>query len=452
MRLHIIGICGTIMGSLGVLAKQLGHTVTGQDQDVYPPMSTQLEAQGLTLIPGYEIKDLEACQPDLIIIGNVASRGWPIVEHILNRNLPYISGAQWLYEAILKNRHTLAVSGTHGKTTTTTMLTTILRHSGLATGYFIGGVPQALPASADLGHTHFVLEADEYDTAFFDKRAKLVHYHPRTLIINNLEYDHADIYPDVASIQRQFHHLVRTIPGEGRIIVPAQDPGVAGALALGCWTPTVTFGLGGAWTARKIKDDGSAFAVYLQGQKVGEIVWGMLGDHNVNNALAALAAAEHVGIAPAQGCAALTGFQGVKRRLEVRGVVNNITVYDDFAHHPTAIRTTLEGLRHRLPHSRIIAVLEPRSASMKMGAFKDSLAASFGVADHVVLYQSPEVKWDLSHLTTQLGSRAQCLTSIPAVIAAIVQQAQAGDQVVLMSNGGFGGIYAALLEALAAQP
>lgn len=449
MRIHIIGICGTIMGSLGVLAKQLGHTVTGQDKDVYPPMSTQLEAQGLTLIPGYEIKDLEACKPDLIIIGNVASRGWPIVEYILNRNLPYISGAQWLYEAILKNRHTLAVSGTHGKTTTTSMLAYILRQCGLNTGYFIGGVPQDLPASADLGATHFVLEADEYDTAFFDKRAKLVHYHPRTLIINNLEYDHADIYPDVASIQRQFHHLIRTIPGEGQIIVPAQDAGVAGALALGCWTPTVTFGPGGAWSAHKTKDDGSAFSVHHQGQKVGEVTWGMLGDHNVNNALAALAAAAHVGITPAQGCAALARFQGVKRRLEVRGVVNNITVYDDFAHHPTAIRTTLEGLRHRLPTSRIIAVLEPRSASMKMGAFKDSLAAAFAVADHVVLYQSPEVKWDVNTLTTQLGPRGECHTAIPEVITAIVRQTRPGDQVVLMSNGGFGGIYETLLQALA---
>ena len=452
MHIHILGICGTFMAGVALLARAAGHTVSGCDAGVYPPMSTQLAEAGIALREGYDPNQLAEFRPDMIVVGNVMSRGRPIIEEMLNRNLAYTSGPAWLAAHVLRDRHVLAVAGTHGKTSTSSLLAWILEYAGREPGFLIGGIPANFGQSARLGTTPlFVVEADEYDTAFFDKRSKFVHYQPRTLILNNLEFDHADIFPDLAAIQRQFHHLLRTVPGNGLIVTNGQDPNLAEVLNRGCWTPVERFGIGN-WEARTLTPEGSAFEVYYQGSLQGRAEWTQLGAHNVQNALAALAAAQHVGVPIAEAITALTGFQGVKRRLEVRGTVNGVTVYDDFAHHPTAIATTLAGLRARVGDQPIIAVLEPRSNTMKLGVFKDSLAPALTLADRVVLYQAPDLGWDLGAVTAALGSRGQVCHSLEDTLAAIQAQTQPGTQVLIMSNGGFGGIHERLLHTLSTTP
>ena len=452
MHIHILGICGTFMAGVALLARAAGHTVSGCDAGVYPPMSTQLAEAGIALREGYDPSQLAEFRPDMIVVGNVMSRGRPIIEEMLNRNLAYTSGPAWLAAHVLRDRHVLAVAGTHGKTSTSSLLAWILEYAGREPGFLIGGIPANFGQSARLGTTPlFVVEADEYDTAFFDKRSKFVHYRPRTLILNNLEFDHADIFPDLAAIQRQFHHLLRTVPGNGLIVTNGQDPNLAEVLNRGCWTPVERFGIGN-WEARTLTPEGSAFEVYYQGSLQGRAEWTQLGAHNVQNALAALAAAQHVGVPIAEAITALTGFQGVKRRLEVRGTVNGVTVYDDFAHHPTAIATTLAGLRARVGDQPIIAVLEPRSNTMKLGVFKDSLAPALTLADRVVLYQAPDLGWDLGAVTAALGSRGQVCHSLEDTLAAIQAQTQPGTQVLIMSNGGFGGIHERLLHTLSTTP
>ena len=451
MHIHILGICGTFMGSLALLARDLGHTVTGSDQHVYPPMSTQLEQAGIALMQGYDASHLQP-HPDLVIVGNAMKRGIPAVEYVLDQGLPYTSGPEFLARHVLPGKHVLAVAGTHGKTTTTTMLAWVLDQAGKNPGFLIGGVPLGFQQSARLGGDYFVVEADEYDSAFFDKRSKFVHYHPRTAILNNLEFDHADIFEDLKAIQKQFHHLVRTIPASGRIIAPAHELALDEVLALGCWTPVERTAIGRAtpadWQAELLQADGSAFTVLHQGQPVGEVHWGMTGRHSVYNALACLAAAAHVGVAPAQGCAALSAFGGVKRRMELLGTVRGIEVYDDFAHHPTAIATTLDGARQRLGQRRLWAVIEPRSNTMRMGQFRDQLAESARDADQVIWYQPEGLDWDLEPVVAAAPNTAQVSRSLAAIIARIVQEAQPGDAVVIMSNGGFGGLHQQLLQAL----
>ncbi|MEM7016614.1 MAG: UDP-N-acetylmuramate:L-alanyl-gamma-D-glutamyl-meso-diaminopimelate ligase [Pseudomonadota bacterium] len=444
MRIHILGICGTFMGSLALLAKQMGHEVTGSDAGVYPPMSTQLEAQGIICHEGYSADALSPA-PDCVVIGNALVRGNPAVEYILNKGLPYQSGPQWLAEHVLQNRHVLAVTGTHGKTTVTSMLAWILEYAGLSPGFLVGGVPQNFGLSARLGESdYFVIESDEYDTAFFDKRSKFIHYHPRTLILNNLEFDHADIFPDLAAIQRSFHHLVRTIPAEGRIIWNNSQHSLAKVLSDGCWTPLQSFGAGDSdWRSQLLNDSGTQFEVLFKSQKQGEIYWQLLGMHNRNNALAAIAAAYHVGVSPAEACRALCEFKGIKRRLEVRGVVNDITIYDDFAHHPTAITTTLEGLRKQVGSARIIAVLEPRSNTMKMGAHRDTLAPSLQQADAVMVYHTENWTFPAS------GLRGGLFDDIDALLSSLIELVASGDHVVIMSNGGFQNVHQRLLDALA---
>ncbi len=453
MHIHILGICGTFMAGLALLAREAGHTVSGCDANVYPPMSTQLEAAGIRLSEGFGPGQLDAARPDVVVVGNVMRRGLPVVEALLERGLAYTSGPQWLAEHILRDRWVLAVAGTHGKTTTASMLAWILEHAGMSPGFLIGGIPTNFGASARLGGTpFFVVEADEYDTAFFDKRSKFVHYRPRTAVLNNLEFDHADIFPDLAAIQRQFHHLVRTVPGgSGRIVAQAGCGALDETLALGCWTPVERFGAGGEWQAAGVAADGSGFDVVLRGEPVGRVEWGLLGAHNVENALAAIAAARHVGVPPARACEALAGFEGVKRRLELRGEAGGVRVYDDFAHHPTAIATTLAGLRANRPGGRIVAVLEPRSNTMKLGVFKDALAGALARADHVVCHAGPELGWDVAGALAPLGARATVCGSIEATIAAAIARAEPDDAILVMSNGGFGGIHAKLLEALAVR-
>ncbi len=448
MHIHILGICGTFMAGVALLARAAGHTVSGCDAGVYPPMSTQLADAGITLREGYAPEQLAEFQPDQVVVGNVMSRGRPIIEALLNSHLPYTSGPAWLAEHVLYDRHVLAVAGTHGKTSTSSLLAWILERAGLEPGFLIGGIPANFGQSARLGGCRwFVVEADEYDTAFFDKRSKFVHYRPRTVILNNLEFDHADIFPDLAAIQRQFHHLLRTVPGSGLIIANGRDTNLAEVLAMGCWTPVERFGMGD-WEAREIAPDGSAFRVDYRGEPQGRAEWDQVGLHNVHNALAALAAAHRVGVPMAHALAALADFQGVKRRLEIRGVVNGITVYDDFAHHPTAIATTLAGLRARVGTQPIIAVLEPRSNTMKLGVFKDSLAPALALADAVVLYQAPDLGWSLDAVVAALGSRGQVCGSLDETLAAIGARATPGTQVLVMSNGGFGGIHQRLLDSL----
>ncbi|MCC2638414.1 MAG: UDP-N-acetylmuramate:L-alanyl-gamma-D-glutamyl-meso-diaminopimelate ligase [Moraxellaceae bacterium] len=455
MHIHILGICGTFMGSLAVLAKELGYKVTGSDANVYPPMSTQLEAQGITLMQGYDASHLEP-RPDLVVVGNAMSRGNAAVEYVLNEGIPYTSGPAWLAQHVLQGRHVIGVAGTHGKTTTTTMVAWILDQAGLAPGFLIGGVPKGFSASARLGGgKFFVVEADEYDSAFFDKRSKFIHYAPATAILNNLEFDHADIFEDLDAIKKQFHHLVRTVPGRGRIIVPADDANLADVLKKGAWTPVERFSVdevieGAAWGAESISADGSAFAVYLGSDKVGEVRWTMTGRHSVSNGLAAIMAAEHAGVKPADACRALSAFPGVKRRMEVIGEVKGVTVYDDFAHHPTAIATTLEGLRRKVGQARIIAVIEPRSNTMRLGAHKESLAPSVAAADLVFWYQPEGLNWDLGPVVAGSPVPASVQSSIEAIVAKVVAEAGPGDQVVVMSNGGFGGIHQKLLQALSA--
>jgi UDP-N-acetylmuramate: L-alanyl-gamma-D-glutamyl-meso-diaminopimelate ligase len=451
MHIHILGICGTFMAGVALLARAAGHTVSGCDAGVYPPMSTQLAEAGIALREGYDPDQLAEFQPDMVVVGNVMSRGRPIVEELLDRDLPYTSGPAWLADHVLRGRHVLAVAGTHGKTSTSSLLAWILERAGLEPGFLIGGIPANFGVSARLGRTpFFVVEADEYDTVFFDKRSKFVHYRPRTLILNNLEFDHADIFPDLAAIQRQFHHLLRTVPGRGLIVANGQDPNLAEVLTMGCWTPVERFGTGD-WEARAIAPDGSAFEVYHQGSPQGRAEWPQLGLHNVHNALAALAAARHAGVAMTTALAALADFQGIKRRLEARGTVNGVTVYDDFAHHPTAIATTLAGLRARVGDQPIVAVLEPRSNTMKLGVFKDSLAPALALADAVVLYQAPDLGWDLSAVATALGPRGQVCHSLNDTLTAIHARTQPGTQVLIMSNGGFGGIHERLLQKLRAD-
>ena len=455
MHLHIIGICGTFMGGVAALARAAGHQVTGSDRAVYPPMSTQLQALDIELIEGYEPEQLDL-KPDVVLVGNVMSRGNALIERLLDSGLPYTSGPQWLAENILRGRWTIAVAGTHGKTTTSSMAAWILEQAGLAPGFLIGGAPGNFEHSARLGDgRHFVVEADEYDTAFFDKRAKFVHYRPRTAVLNNLEYDHADIYPDVASIQRQFHFLLRTVPGGGRVIVNDADPLLAEVLEMGCWTPQQRFSVGpGAaadWTASLGEPDGSAFTVRFRGEPVGYVRWPMIGLHNVANALAAIAAAVHAGVAADVAAGALGGFRGVRRRLELRGTVGGIAVYDDFAHHPTAIRNTLDALRRRVGDARIVAVLEPRSATMKRGVHRDQLAGALATADRVWLYQPPDLGWDLAAVAGELGGRGAVASDVPALAQVLADELKPGDHALIMSNGSFGGLHEQLLGALRAR-
>jgi UDP-N-acetylmuramate: L-alanyl-gamma-D-glutamyl-meso-diaminopimelate ligase len=453
MHVHILGICGTFMGGIAALARAAGHRVTGSDREVYPPMSTQLAALGIELIEGYGVEQLEL-NPDVVVIGNVMSRGMPVIEAVLERGLPYASGPEWLASAVLRQRWVLAVSGTHGKTTTTSMLSWILEDAGLAPGFLIGGIPQNFGTSARLGSApFFVIEADEYDTAFFDKRAKFVHYRPRTLILNNLEYDHADIYPDLASIERQFQHLLRTVPGGGRIVCNGADENLQRVLAAGCWTPVERFaragGAGIHWSARLPPEgDFSRFDVLFEERDYGPLVWDSLGAHNADNALAALAAARHVGVPIERGIEALSRFQGVARRMQLRGTAAGVRVYDDFAHHPTAIATTIDGLRRRVGRQRIIAVLEPRSQTMRLGVHRQTLAQSLAGADEIWLYAPPSVNWDVHSAMAVLGARARIETDFEALLAHLTPSLRSGDQVLIMSNGGFGGLHTRLLAAL----
>ncbi|HVQ33083.1 MAG TPA: UDP-N-acetylmuramate:L-alanyl-gamma-D-glutamyl-meso-diaminopimelate ligase [Lysobacter sp.] len=442
MKVHILGIAGTFMGGVAALARELGHEVEGSDQAVYPPMSTQLEQLGIALRQGYS-PDHVSADCDEIIVGNALSRGNAAVEQVLDEGRRYISGAQWLSERVLPGRETIAVAGTHGKTTTTTILTYLLESAGRSPGFLIGGVAEDFGVSARVGTgREFVVEADEYDTAFFDKRSKFVHYKPTVAILNNLEFDHADIFPDVAAIQRQFHHLVRTVPRRGRLIVNGEDAHLGEVLRMGCWTPVETFGLEGGtydWTARLLSEDGSAFVVVQGGRDIGEVRWPLLGRHNVMNALAALAAVHAVGVDPVTVLGALANFRSVKRRLEVLGDARDITVYDDFAHHPTAIATTLAGLRARVGNARILVAMEPRSNSMRLGAHADALAPSLDGADVVVFLHRPELAWDAGKVVSALKGEGVTAPDADTLLAALRSHARSGDHVVFMSNGGFDG-------------
>jgi UDP-N-acetylmuramate: L-alanyl-gamma-D-glutamyl-meso-diaminopimelate ligase len=460
MHVHILGICGTFMGGIAAIARAAGHRVTGSDRNVYPPMSTQLEAMGINVIQGFEAAQLDPA-PDVVVVGNVMTRGQPVIEALLELGIPYASGPEWLSREVLKDRWVLAVAGTHGKTTTSSLLTWILDHAGLAPGFLIGGVPANFDTSARLGgEPFFVIEADEYDTAFFDKRAKFVHYRPRTAILNNLEYDHADIYPDVESIQRQFHHLVRIVPGSGRIVWNASDKRLEQTLAMGCWTPCEGFARStdGApdalWTARPTGsvDDFSQFEVLEGGRPRGTVHWQMIGAHNMENALAAIAAARHAGVTVEHAIDALGSFKGIARRMQLRGEVNGVRVYDDFAHHPTAIATTVDGLRRRVGGARIIAVLEPRSNTMKMGVHQNTLGPSLLGADEVWLFTPPDLGWDAGPIVASLGKRGHSSRDIGSLAAELAKAARPGDHVLIMSNGGFGGLHGKLLAELENKP
>ncbi len=464
-HIHILGICGTFMGGIAAIAKQAGYRVTGCDANVYPPMSTQLEAQGIELIEGFGVEQL-ALKPDVFVIGNVVSRGNPLMEEILNRNLSYTSGPQWLAQNILHDKWVLGVAGTHGKTTTTSMLAWILEHAGLNPGFLIGGVPQNFGISARLPSPQpsgeatsqstkpasgqvagypggfFVIEADEYDTAFFDKRSKFVHYHPRTAVLNNLEFDHADIFTDLVAIETQFHHLVRTVPGNGLVVCNGREESIGRVIKRGCWTPVEKFGCHDGWNIDTNEQ------VTLDGKVQGTLQWDLMGEHNRMNALAALAAARHAGVPVAKGLAALNEFKNVKRRMEARGTVNGITVYDDFAHHPTAIATTVEGLRRKVGKARILAVLEPRSNTMKLGVMKNALPASLTQADLTFCYGA-NLGWDAAEALAPMGSKAVVKDDLNALVEAIAASAKPGDHVLVMSNGGFGGIHDKLLKRLA---
>lgn len=496
MHIHILGICGTFMGGIAVLAQQAGHKVTGCDANVYPPMSTQLQAQGIELIEGFDPNQTKL-NPDIYVIGNVVARGNPLMEEILNQGLPYISGPQWLAENVLQGKWVLAVAGTHGKTTTSSMLAWILEYAGLAPGFLIGGVPQNFAVSARLpqippnqtvfkknpdleGNTRrteqssrdstkryseaastaqqssagkadfsspfFVIEADEYDTAFFDKRSKFVHYRPRTAILNNLEFDHADIFEDLTAIEKQFHHLVRTVPQHGLIVLNGKEASLQRVIDKGCWTPTEQFGTDADWQALNASGDGS-FDVAYQGKNLGHVAWDLLGEHNRMNALACIAAARHVGVAVEVSVAALSEFKNVKRRMEIRGVVNHITVYDDFAHHPTAIATTVEGLRAKIGKARILAVLEPRSNTMKLGVMKNALPASLKQADLVFCYGA-NLGWDAAEALQPIANKAKTFDDLTMLIQAVCKVAKPDDHILIMSNGGFGGVHQKILDSL----
>lgn len=440
-HIHILGICGTFMGGIAAIAKQSGYRVTGCDANVYPPMSTQLIEQGIELIEGFGVEQL-ALKPDVFVIGNVVSRGNPLMEEILNRNLSYASGPQWLADTLLRDKWVLGVAGTHGKTTTSSMLAWILEHAGLNPGFLIGGVPQNFGISARItDSSFFVIEADEYDTAFFDKRSKFVHYHPRTAILNNLEFDHADIFPDLTAIETQFHHLVRTVPGNGLVVSNGREESLQRVIQRGCWTPVEKFGSDDGWNI-DVNDQ-----VSLDSKVQGTLQWTLLGEHNRMNALAALAAARHAGVPVAQGLAALSEFKNVKRRMEVRGTVNGVTVYDDFAHHPTAIDTTVAGLRRKVGKARILAVLEPRSNTMKLGVMKDALPGSLKDADLTFCYAG-NLGWDARGALAPLGDKAVVKDDLNELIESIAAVARPGDQILVMSNGGFGGIHEKLLKRL----
>jgi UDP-N-acetylmuramate: L-alanyl-gamma-D-glutamyl-meso-diaminopimelate ligase len=463
MHIHILGICGTFMGGIAVIARQAGHRVTGCDANVYPPMSTQLEAQGIELIEGFSPDQLLQFEtmPDLFVIGNVVSRGNPLMEAILNQGLPYTSGPQWLGEQVLFDRHVLAVAGTHGKTTTSAMLAWILEFNNYKLGYLIGGVPLNFTVSARLGESkYFVIEADEYDTAFFDKRSKFVHYRPRTALLNNLEFDHADIFADLAAIETQFHHLVRTVPGNGLVVVNGEEPALERVIARGAWAPVEKFGQDqhNAWSL--ISQDADGFIVLQDGKELATVTWapdsGVMGRHNQLNALAAIASANHIGITPADAARALAEFKNVKRRLETIGVANKVTVYDDFAHHPTAIITTVDGLRRRVGRSRILAVLEPRSNTMKLGVMKAQLPNSMEAADKIFAYGASTGKdslgWDLNEVLAPLNAksdnRAVAFDDPSALVEAVANEARPGDHILVMSNGDFGGVHQKILTAI----
>ncbi|MBL4911367.1 MAG: UDP-N-acetylmuramate:L-alanyl-gamma-D-glutamyl-meso-diaminopimelate ligase [Alteromonadaceae bacterium] len=462
-HIHILGICGTFMGGIAAIAKELGFRVSGCDANVYPPMSTQLEQLGIELLSSYEVSHLDD-EPDLVIIGNALSRGNVMVEHILDRGIAYTSGPQWLLENVLKDKWVLAVSGTHGKTTTSSMLAWILDYAKLTPGFLIGGVPQNFDCSARLGNApFFVIEADEYDTAFFDKRSKFVHYRPRTLVINNLEFDHGDIFNDLSDIQRQFHHLVRMVPSNGLILSPKNEQAISDTLAMGCWTPTefsfATENSDSGWRAEKLTADGSQFKVFIDNNLQGTVTWQLMGDFNIDNGLMAIAAARHAGVPSAVAIEALAKFINTKRRLELCGDIAGVKVYDDFAHHPTAISKTLTGLRahvdditlyprKKFGSQRIIAVLEPRSNTMKSGVHKDTLAPSLALADQVFIFQGEQVKWSVDELINQCQQPCEVSNNINALVSKVANIAQAGDHILIMSNGGFGGFHAKLLNKL----
>ncbi|EPU3936336.1 UDP-N-acetylmuramate:L-alanyl-gamma-D-glutamyl-meso-diaminopimelate ligase [Morganella morganii] len=449
MHIHILGICGTFMGSLAILARAQGHKVTGSDQNVYPPMSDLLTEQGIELIQGYDPAQLTP-RPDMVVIGNAMKRGNPCVEAVLNQGIPYTSGPQWLHDHVLPERWVLAVAGTHGKTTTAGMLAWILEDCGYQPGFLIGGVPGNFDVSATLGNSpFFVIEADEYDCAFFDKRSKFVHYSPRTLLLNNLEFDHADIFENLAAIEKQFHHLVRVVPGDGKIIAPAQDANLKQVLSMGCWSEEEYTGDNARWQAEKVTNDCAEFDVRYDGEISGRVTWGLVGEHNMQNALMAVAAAHHVGVPVAEACRALGKFINARRRLELRGEVNGISVYDDFAHHPTAILATLQALRSKVGGTaRILVVLEPRSNTMKMGISKDDIAPALGRADEVFIFQPANIPWLVSDITERCVQPAYWTGDQDTLVNMVAEHAQPGDHILVMSNGSFGGIHDKLLEKL----
>lgn len=447
MHIHILGICGTFMGGIAAIAKSLGHKVTGSDQNVYPPMSTQLEDLGIELTQGYDVSQLDP-KPDMVVIGNAMSRGNQCVEYVLDKGLPYTSGPEWLKHNLLQNSWVLAVAGTHGKTTTASMLAWVLEYAGLKPGFLIGGIVQNFGISAKVGETpFFVIEADEYDTAFFDKRSKFVHYLPRTLILNNLEFDHADIFEDLNAIKKQFHHLMRTLPQSGKVIWPKQDVALNDVIAQGLWSESETLGVD--WNYELIKADGSEFNVLLNGEKQGVVRWQAIGEHNVKNAIMAIAAARHVGIAIDHSIDALGEFISPKRRMELKADINNIKVYDDFAHHPTAIKTTLAGLRAKVGDEKIIAILEPRSNTMKMGVHQHTLLDSLRDADEVLLFEPENLNWSLKEQADKAGM--QCFNSTQTIIDAVLENIEPNQHILIMSNGGFNGLHQHLVNGLAAK-
>lgn len=453
MHVHILGICGTFMGGIAAIAKSLGYKVTGSDRNVYPPMSTQLEQLGITLSEGYDPAQFEPA-PDIVIIGNAMARGNPAVEFVLDRNLPYTSGPQWLLDHLLKDRWVLAVAGTHGKTSTTSMLAWILEATGLSPGFLIGGVPENFGISARIGQSpFFVIEADEYDSAFFDKRSKFVHYRPRTLVLNNLEFDHADIFEDLQAIKKQFHHLVRTVPSNGLVLSKAAEANMESMLEMGCWSEQQFIGNASkaTWQAQPIKSDCSEFSVTHKGRMIGTVQWELIGEHNMDNALMAIAAAHHAGIGLDDAISALASFKNVKRRMEIKGVVNGVTIYDDFAHHPTAIKTTIDGLRNKVGNQKIIAILEPRSNTMRMGVHKSQLAQSWQVADEVHLLEPGQVKWPMQELVDNSKVPVSLYQQTDSIVAHLSTHLQAGDHVLIMSNGGFDSIHKKLLDALGSK-
>ncbi|MFZ7202489.1 UDP-N-acetylmuramate:L-alanyl-gamma-D-glutamyl-meso-diaminopimelate ligase [Avibacterium avium] len=449
-HIHILGICGTFMGGVAIIAKQMGYKVTGSDVNVYPPMSTFLQENQIEIIPNYDPAQLEPA-PDLVLIGNAMKRGNPCVEYVLEKGLPYTSGPQWLHDNLLRDRWVLAVSGTHGKTTTTGMLSWILEKNGLNPGFLIGGIAGNFGTSARLGESpFFVIEADEYDTAFFDKRSKFIHYNPKTLIINNIGFDHADIFDDLKAIQRQFHHMIRTIPASGRILSFANEQSVKETLEMGCWSEQQFLGEGQEWYAERITNDCTEFSVYHFGEKVAEVKWNIVGQHNMHNALMAIAAAYHAGVSIENACAALGSFINAKRRLELKGEVNGISVYDDFAHHPAEILATLTALRDKVGGGvRILAVLEPRSNTMKMGVHKDELAPALARADHIFLLQPDNIPWDVVEIANQCVQPASWTANLDKLVDMIVAEAKPSDHILVMSNGSFGGIHQKLLDKLA---